>query len=114
MIYLIIFPWATEMREDEAVLAVVLREQPSCKVQNQHSWHLAFRKPVSQAGLWSIISLSRLAIVQPGRRAGCIHRNQSQLAGSGTAELPSLHWEDGRLINTCPPGTQRGHLPAWH
>lgn len=75
-----------------------------CKGQNQYTWHLALRKPVSQAGLWSIISLSRLAWVQPGRRAGSIQRDQSQLAGSGTAELQAC------LLVGCGGG---GWLEGW-
>lgn len=56
-----------------------------------HSWHLALRKSVSQAGLWSIISLSNLALVQPGRTTSCIPRNPSQLTENGTVNSKRLY-----------------------
>lgn len=60
-----------------------------------HSWHLALRKSVSRAGLWSIISLSNLALVQPGRTTSCIPRNRSQLTESGTAEFQTSFHRGG-------------------
>lgn len=76
MIYLVLFLW--ELKElkqregKESYMSYGHTHRPSCKDWNWHCWHLALRKPVSQAGLWSIISLSGLALVQLGRKTSCI------------------------------------------
>lgn len=106
--------WVIGWERMKPHLAIVLRRAGPPARAHWHGWHLALRRFVSQAGLWSIISLSNLALVQPERTTSCIPRNPSQLTESGTAEFQtSLHRGAGRL-NTSLYRTQRWCLPAWH
>lgn len=84
-------------------LAMVSRKAGPPARAHWHSWHLALRKSVSQAGLWSIISLSNLALVQPGRSTSCIPRNPSQLTENGSVN--SKHLYTG--------GWKTPHISSW-
>lgn len=98
MIYLITFPWEDEKRAEgrgRTKLFQLWSLGEQALLQRPELAQLASGTQEACQSGWLVVNyLLKQTGISPARagRAGCIRQNQSQLAGSGTAELQaSLH-----------------------